>query len=208
MAERPDDPGLSTDGMVQAQELAQRLQLDPIDHIFASPFLRTVQTAHSVAEQLHLSVKLEAGLGEYIQPRKFHGFPQLLSKTELRQQFPCLDLEYCDRISPNYPETRPELLARTRRTINILLQEFSGNLLLVSHAASIKGLALALNPKASRWDAPLCGITKLVQQGDRWQLELQRDASHISHPPNRITDFLKYWRHRIASGRSTSAPFS
>ncbi|MBV8884961.1 MAG: histidine phosphatase family protein, partial [Chroococcidiopsidaceae cyanobacterium CP_BM_RX_35] len=44
-AERRYDPHLSDDGVVQAQQLAQRLKGEGIAHIFASPFLRTVQTA-------------------------------------------------------------------------------------------------------------------------------------------------------------------
>ena len=61
-AERPFDPPISEDGKVQAQQLARRLKGENISHIFASPFLRTVQTANYVAEALSLSINLESGL--------------------------------------------------------------------------------------------------------------------------------------------------
>ena len=49
-AERPYDPHLSEDGHVQAKQLANRLKGEGISHIFASPFLRTVQTANHAAK--------------------------------------------------------------------------------------------------------------------------------------------------------------
>jgi len=42
-------------------QLGQR-QREGIAHIFASPFLRTVQTANQIAEALDLPIKLESGL--------------------------------------------------------------------------------------------------------------------------------------------------
>jgi len=41
-------------------QLGQRLKREDIAHIFASPFLRTVQTANQVAEALDLPIKLES----------------------------------------------------------------------------------------------------------------------------------------------------
>ena len=49
-AKRRYDPPLSDDGMIQAQQLAKRLKGKKITHIFASPFLRTIQTANAIAE--------------------------------------------------------------------------------------------------------------------------------------------------------------
>ena len=67
-AERRYDPPLSDDGMIQAQQLAKRLKGERITHIFASPFLRTIQTANAIAEVLDLSIKLEIGLSEWLNP--------------------------------------------------------------------------------------------------------------------------------------------
>ncbi|HEY9706683.1 MAG TPA: histidine phosphatase family protein, partial [Oculatellaceae cyanobacterium] len=67
-AERPYDPPLSEDGLIQAKQLGQRLVGEGIIHIFASPFLRTVQTANQVADALDLPIKLEFGLCEWLNP--------------------------------------------------------------------------------------------------------------------------------------------
>jgi broad specificity phosphatase PhoE len=65
-ADRPYDPPLATEGEIQAQELGHKLKSAPIAHIFASPFLRTVQTAHIIADILNLPIKLEAGFSEWL----------------------------------------------------------------------------------------------------------------------------------------------
>lgn len=39
------DPYLSPDGIIQAKETGKRLKDENIQHIFASPFFRTVETA-------------------------------------------------------------------------------------------------------------------------------------------------------------------
>ena len=44
-AARPHDPPLSADGREQARETGRFLAGEPIDHLFASPFLRAVETA-------------------------------------------------------------------------------------------------------------------------------------------------------------------
>lgn len=46
------------------QQATVPLQDEKIHHIYSSPFLRTVQTAHEVAEIIHVPVKIEYGLSE------------------------------------------------------------------------------------------------------------------------------------------------
>ncbi len=87
-AERPFDPHLSEDGVVQAQELAQRLRAENITHIFASPFFRTVQTAHQVAEVLNLPIKIESGLSEWLNSDWMPSMPEKLSIDALQKIFP------------------------------------------------------------------------------------------------------------------------
>ncbi len=48
-APRRYDPPLSEDGFIQAKELANRLKLESLKHIFVSPFLRAIKTAYPVA---------------------------------------------------------------------------------------------------------------------------------------------------------------
>lgn len=87
-AERPYDPPLSEDGLFQAQELGERLQSEQIVHLFSSPFLRAVQTAHHAAEALDLPIKLEAGLSEWHNSEWMSDMPERLSTDELAEHYP------------------------------------------------------------------------------------------------------------------------
>ena len=181
-AERPYDPPLSDDGVVQAQQLGQRLVGEGIVHIFASPFLRTVQTAYQVAEALDLPIKLESGLSEWLNPHWMPAMPERLSIEALAERFPRIDLTYTSRVVANYPETSEEVLERTACTARHLAAEFPEDILLVGHGASVVGATMGLlggttEPKVN---AVLCCLVKLVRQDQEWLMELNGDTSHLS----------------------------
>lgn len=180
-AERRYDPPLSADGFLQAQELAERLKGERISHIFTSPFLRTVQTANQVAEILDLPLKLEWGLCEWLNPEWMTEMPETLSPQELAQEFPRIDLRYHSRVVPKYPEYDPVCLQRAGETARLLADEFSGEILLVGHGASVIGATMGLAVEAAETElsAGLCCLYKLVRQGETWDMELKGDRSHL-----------------------------
>lgn len=180
------DPHLAEDGIVQAQELGYRLQSEPITHIFTSPFLRTVQTAHEVAEILDLPVKLEAGLGEWLNPDWMDQAPEIRSRETLAQHYPRIDLNYTSRVVPQYPETEATVQARTAKTAQTLASEFAGELLFVGHGASVLGTAEGLLGEPLNIRASFCCLTKLVQNKGDWEVELAGDTSHLSTTENTI----------------------
>lgn len=179
-AERPYDPPLSEDGIVQARELGERLGGENIQHIFASPFLRTVQTAHQVAQILDLPIKIEAGLSEWLNPEWMRQEPERLSLEELHQRFLCIELGYRSRVIPHYPETNENVLERTAKTARQLTTEFGENLLLVGHGASVVGTTWGLVPGKPEVNASLCCLVKLVRYQQKWVMELNGDTSHLS----------------------------
>ena len=81
-AKRRYDPHLSDDGILQAQQLANRLIGENITQIFTSPFLRTVQTANEVAKVLDLSIKLDWDLCEWLNPKWMSTMPCLLYTSD------------------------------------------------------------------------------------------------------------------------------
>jgi broad specificity phosphatase PhoE len=180
-AERRYDPPLSDDGMVQAQQLADRLRGEKIAHIFASPFLRTVQTANAVAEVLDLPVKLESGLSEWLNPDWMTAMPEKLSMTALTELFPRVDPSYISKSIARYPETKEQVLERAGNTAKILADEFSADILLVGHGASVWGATMGLVPSLGEGDlkASLCCLIKVVLQESQWALELNGDTSHL-----------------------------
>jgi broad specificity phosphatase PhoE len=180
-SERPYDPELSHDGVIQARELGRRLQNESIAHIFASPFLRTVETAHHVAELLDLPIKLEAGFGEHLNPDWFVSSPERLPLHTLAERFPRIDVTYQSRTQPQFPETWDETVERVDYTVKQLVEDFSDNVLIVGHGASVLSAARALVGNSSAdVHCALCCLVKLVRQGPHWVMELNGDTSHLS----------------------------
>ncbi|MDR9402473.1 MAG: histidine phosphatase family protein [Halothece sp. Uz-M2-17] len=180
------DPHLAEDGIQQAQSLGKRLQSENITHIFSSPFLRTVQTAHEVAKILDLPIKLEAGLGEWLNPNWMDHCPEIRSPETLAKHYSYIDLNYNSRVIPSYPETEETVQARTATTAQKLASEFEGGLLLVGHGASVLGTAEGLLGEPLNIHASFCCLTKLVQNNGGWEVELAGDTSHLSTTENTI----------------------
>ncbi|MEC4818560.1 MAG: histidine phosphatase family protein [Scytonema sp. PMC 1069.18] len=182
-AERRYDPPLSEDGFIQAQQLANRLKTEKIDHIFASPFLRTVQTANAVAKVLDLPIKLETGISEWHNSAWMMEEPQRLSTPALAELFP-IDTSYTPRIAAKYPETREQMLVRSGQTARCLTTEFSPeNILLVGHGASVLGATMGLVGESAQTEvkASLCSLVKVVREEPEWLLELKGDTSHLTN---------------------------
>ncbi|MGK7928973.1 MAG: histidine phosphatase family protein [Spirulina sp.] len=192
MAGQPFNPGLSPDGREQARALGQRLRGENIRHIFVSPFLRTVETANAVAEAIALPIKLEAGLSEFLSLSFISLTPEILPVAALAKDFPRIDLTYTSRVAVRYPEPEGVMRARSRQTIRKLAAEFPENFLIVTHSDPIACMAQELLQNKTKIRRPLCGVVKLVGEGDRWEMELNGDISHLKHLPNNRTGLDKF----------------
>jgi broad specificity phosphatase PhoE len=179
-AMRRYDPPLSDDGLIQAQELGRRLQNEPISHIFASPFLRTIQTANEVAKILDLPIKLEAGLSEWYNPHWMSETPETHPQEILASQFSRIDWSYQSLVFPQYPETETDVYRRTGETAKKLVTKFTDNILLIGHGASVAGTTKGLVPIHKPFKVSLCSLVKIVNRHQNWQLELRGDTSHLS----------------------------
>ena len=60
-----------------------------------------------------------------------------------------------------------------------LVTEFSGNLLLVGHGATVGGITAGLMGKNLIRQAPLACLTKIVYIKNQWKIELKADISHL-----------------------------
>ncbi|MEL6929132.1 MAG: histidine phosphatase family protein [Cyanobacteria bacterium J06600_6] len=186
-AERRYDPPLSDDGFIQAAELGQRLQTEKkIEHIFASPFLRTIQTANEVAKALSLPIKLEAGLGEWHNGEWMTESPETHPQALLKSKFPIIDWSYQSFLFPQYPETKKDVNRRTAQTVQHLVSKYAEDILIVGHGASVYGAALGLVPTLPEAKVALCSLTKAVSNGDRWNLEFYADTSHLSQTESNV----------------------
>lgn len=187
-AERPHDPPLSPDGVVQAQRLGQRLKREGIRHVFASPFYRTVQTAFHVAEALDLTIKVEHGACEWLNPVWFKTAPEFLPLETLHAEFPRIDLAYRPRVQASYPEVEEQAHAwpRAGQTARTLAQEFDGPILIVGHGASVLGMTYGFVHTSHDLRCGLCCLVKVVQREAAWHLELNGDQSHLDDAEGKL----------------------
>ena len=186
-ADRRYDPPLSDDGFIQAAELAARLKSEDIAHIFASPFLRTIQTADEIARVLDLPIELEAGLGEWHNPKWMSEHPEIHPQDILTEKYPSIDPDYRSYFTPKYPETKEDVNRRTAKTIKKLVAEFPENILIVGHGATVHGVTYGLVPDTEYFKVALASLTKIVrQENDKWKLELCADTSHLSKTESEI----------------------
>ncbi len=179
-APRPFDPALSADGETQAKEVGLSLQGEQVHCVFASPFLRTIQTASHIADALNLSVYLEPGIGEILP--NVQSTPELLPEDERRQRFPRLDEAYSAVYELSYPETSDEGHERAAAAARTLTDRYSDkNLLMVTHGAPVVGIVRGLTGLADRITVPLCCIFTLQRNGNGWDIVQLSETSHLSN---------------------------
>jgi broad specificity phosphatase PhoE len=170
----PYDPPLSPEGVEMSIALAQELSRAPIDLIFASPFLRTIQTADPIARILELPIRLEWGLCEWLCRDWTTALPETLAIDKLKLDYPNIDLAYKSLALPCYPETQAELNARLSIIADKLVQSNSQNILAIAHKGSVLGITAILTGNAEwRNYNLLCGeAIKLVRIEDKWHSEV------------------------------------
>lgn len=180
------DPPLCPAGLGQARELAGCFRAGLVDHLFVSPFLRALQTAAPVAIAQNLPLKIEAGLGEWLNPAWMSAAPVLscaapFSTGGVHANCP-IDLDYRSPHQPQYPESESQMLQRAATTMDYLISQYDGNLLVVAHKESLRGCAIALTGTEPTFSFEVCAITVLRQQGDRWIYESINNIEHLSDP--------------------------
>ncbi len=173
------DPPLSDDGIIQAKKLAIRLQSEKISHIFSSPFLRCIQTAHQVAEVLNLPIQLEKGLSEWLNPEWMSYMPEIHSEKELAVKYPFINWKYRDFTIPEYPENETAVITRTGETVKKIVTNFSGNILIVGHSITVLGATRILVRENTEIKPFLCCLMKLINFNDQWKIKLNCDTSHL-----------------------------
>ncbi|MEN9213816.1 MAG: histidine phosphatase family protein [Gloeomargarita sp. DG02_4_bins_56] len=174
----PDDPDLSPQGHEQAQKLGEFFAAHPLDHIFTSPFLRAISTAWPVAQRQNLAIKLEAGLGEFLNIETFPTPPRLHDRRDLYRRFPQIDQDYQSRLIPTFPEADLAAIARAGQVAAQLVAEFPGNLLLVGHGASVWGATWGLLPQQPEIQAGLGAMIEIRQTATGWELLRTGDTSY------------------------------
>lgn len=188
-ADRPHDPGLSPDGVKQAEQLAERATALDVDRIVSSPFLRAVETALPVAAALDKSVFLEPGLGEWLNEDWFDAPPNTLSHSTLASKFEHVSLDHTPCREPSFPESRHRSLARLGATAQCLTEQYPNDtLLLVGHGITVLGVLHGLiGADVPDPGCPLASLTQVVYRDGAWVIKNRNDTRHLENGANAAT---------------------
>lgn len=180
-ADRPHDPGLSPDGFEQARQLGREVSTLEVDRIFASPFLRTVQTAHHVADRTGHTVLLEPGLGEWLNPNWFDTPPHPLDPSTLADRFHTVHLHHEACLHPTYPETKEDALTRLGTTARCLSERYpEETMLLVGHGITVQGILHGLvGNHVSDSGCPLASLTEIEHRDGSWHICCRNETDHL-----------------------------
>lgn len=188
-AERPHDPPLTELGRWAAWRVGRRFAESGLafDAVYASPFLRTVETADEICREIDGEAWLEPGLGEHRNPEWFAGEPETLPIEELTARFDTVRGDREPYVRPEFPETGAEATARVGEAVRRIVADEPGTVLVVGHGLTIGGVVDGLVGSAEGVDAPLCGLTRVERlgsggtetDGSEWRLDFSGDTSHL-----------------------------
>lgn len=159
-SDMPDDAPLTERGERQARFLGKRLKDAQITAIFASPFQRCVRTASLAAAEIGGDVKvhIEPALCERLSVSRYWRsetgplWQDLSYLTQVAAVVDGISRANPDYISVRphsfntcgYPESTSAFNKRCEYAMSQILERFPGNILLVGHVSSVKGLLQAL----------------------------------------------------------------
>jgi len=194
------DVRLSDAGREQARLLGVRLEVDPLSVAFASPMIRTMDTANLIAALHGLTVTPIDGLREIA-----HGRWERKTRAEVEQEFPEEYARYeTDPYSfaPTDGESGLQVTARALPALLKIVEEHPDQrILIVSHKATIRLLLsslLGFDPRKyrDRLDQSPCALNILdFKDVTHPRLTLFNDTSHYcvdvpEVPKNRLS---KVW---------------
>ena len=182
IADRIHDPPLTDLGRWAAWRVGRRFVEAgaSFDAVYASPFVRAVETADEVCRELDVTFGLEPGLGEYRNAEWFDRDPETLPHERLRERFGTLRLGRDPFVVPAFPETHEAAMARIAEAARLLADGTDGSVLLVGHGITVAGVIDGLVGPDAPVEAPLCGVSRLVAGFDgTWELDYTGDTSHL-----------------------------
>jgi len=179
------DPPLNEVGLRMAEAFGTHYAKLKWDAIYASPRLRTRQTANGLAHRIHADVLVDEGLAEIA-----YGDWESLRHEDVKEQFPEAYAYWsADPASRGTPggETAFLVAARAAPVIERIKREHPiGRVLVVSHKATIRILTCALLGMdvrlfRDRIAQPVAAVTRFELRKSGPILTLLGDVSHLPH---------------------------
>lgn len=206
-----DSPIHPEDGVEHAKAIGKRIRKDldslgdntEFSYIYTSPFQRTTETAHLIANEVQTSsnvkVRVEEGLTEWqqasllVDPSGVRTFPK--SRDDLVNSYDSIDMSYNSLNpavpddsnapgAPKFEESEDALFVRCSKTMSSILDQAKGeSLVVVSHAPCDQAIAVFFEGKSLEdstlqpW--PLGGVTRFSKTGSSWQMDYYGNTDHM-----------------------------
>jgi probable phosphoglycerate mutase len=177
------DPPLNATGLAMADAIGARYGRAGLTAIFASPLLRTRQTAAPTASISGLEVQLDDGLRE-IAYGEWEGRSESEVEEEQPERFHAW-AEHPGLVSPPGGENAVEIAARAMQAVERIRAAHSdGKILVVSHKATIRVLLCALlgidvDLFRARVAQPVGAVSAVTFKKSGPMLERHGDVSHL-----------------------------
>uniref|UniRef100_A0A914Z7S9 Phosphoglycerate mutase n=1 Tax=Panagrolaimus superbus TaxID=310955 RepID=A0A914Z7S9_9BILA len=182
-----DNSPLSQQGHRQCIELSEWFKDIEIEHIFASPFDRTLDTATRMIGDRKFQIKAEAGFLEALylccSP------PGIRPWKILKETYPLIDENYDPVINPWKGGFKPEgpgddeCTDRIKDTIEAILSKYEGDIAIISHGSPIAALLEVLTGKWSY--VGQATVSKLIEKEDgKFKALSIADHAHLSDKKN------------------------
>ena len=160
-------------GKQQAKQLGEYLKGKKFNGvIYSSPLYRTMQTSEIIAKVNNCSAFVDPGLQEYapVLPERNNGkygiCAEGCNQKEIKKYFPEMKLSarftYPWRLMNEPDNMRHE---RSEKTLNAILAETKGDILLVGHGATVSSVLRALSKRSAKpltaiaWNCCLVAVT-------------------------------------------------
>jgi broad specificity phosphatase PhoE len=178
------DPPLTAVGEAMAQAFAQAYASLEWGAIYTSPMLRARQTADALCRLTGVQATVEDGLKE-IDYGEWEG----LKQDEVKERWPEAFAYWADDVaSRGTPggETAFQVAARAMRVVEAIRSRYQrGNVLLVSHKATLRVITCALlgldvRLFRERIAQPVCAVTLFAVTSTTALLTLLGDRTHLS----------------------------
>jgi broad specificity phosphatase PhoE len=189
---------LSVEGRAQVERLAERLAIEPVAAVYASPLSRTIETATILATPHRLPVIHRDGLRE-ISHGRWEGLTRHDVESRFGDEYTSWDADPFT-FAPEGGESGVAVLARALPVIReIVVAHAAQNVVVVSHKATLRLLISSLLGFDARGyrdrldQSPACLNVLDFKDPVRARLMLFNDVSHYQDRPRRSEGNLSRW---------------